>query len=66
VYKLFTALLETRMSPVPAALEARANLTEGVLVLHIKRFNNGIIVLQAIRSIAKIKENTVNYKMGLK
>jgi hypothetical protein len=62
VYKLFTALLETRMSPVRATLKARANLTEGVLLLHIKRFNNEIIVLQAIRSIAEIKENTVTTK----
>jgi hypothetical protein len=45
------------MSPVRATIIVRANLTKGVVMLHIKRFNNGIIVLQAIRSIAETKEN---------
>ena len=49
VYKDFSARLETRMSCVLAAWRrARANLTERVLLRHIKCFNNDIIVLQAM------------------
>jgi hypothetical protein len=49
VYKDFTARSGTRMGRVLAAWrEARASLTQRVLLHHAERFNNGIIVLQAM------------------
>lgn len=57
----------TRMGRVLAAWrEARANLTERVLLLRIKCFNNGIIVLLAMLSFAETKGKQSNYRMGFK
>ena len=69
VYKDFTARSGTRMGRVLAAWrEARANLTERVLLLRIKCFffNNSIIVLQAMRSFAETKGKESSYRMVLK
>jgi len=53
-------------SVLAAWREARANLTERVLLLRIKCFDNGIIVLLAMRSFAETKGKQSNYRMGLK